>query len=161
MAAAPGVSNSHTPMINDGSAHEGPGRTLSGALVASGGADLSTGRLGDISTSTLTRRFPSAVLVAVGLAAGFGVAQATGVRALGGAVFAVAGLAAAALWVPRRGWPVALGLGALYVGAFVLAHVLALGVGMPAWLAVSLVTLAAAGVTYGVADRSEASAAPR
>ena len=44
-----------------------------------------------MSTSTLTRartRFPSAVLVAVGLAAGFGVAQGTGVRALGGAVFA-------------------------------------------------------------------------
>ena len=52
----------------------------------------------------------------------------------------------------RRGWAVALGLGALYVGAFVLAHVLAIGVGFPAWLAVSLVTLAAAGVTFAVAD---------
>jgi hypothetical protein len=36
----------------------------------------------------------------------------------------------------------------------VLAHVLALGVGLPAWLAVGLVTLAAAGVTYAVADRA-------
>ncbi|MGY1636257.1 hypothetical protein ACI78V_06350 [Geodermatophilus sp. SYSU D00742] len=109
-----------------------------------------------MSTSTLTRvqtRFPSAVLVAVGLAAGFGIAQGTGVRALGGAVFALGGLAAAWLWVQRRGWAVALGLGALYVGAFVLAHVLALGVGMAAWLAVSLVTIAAAGVTFAVADR--------
>ena len=115
-----------------------------------------------MSTSTLLRtRFPSAVLVAVGLAAGFGVAQGTGVRALGGAVFAVAGLAAAWRWVQRRGWAVALGLGALYVGAFVLAHVLAIGVGLPAWLAVSLVTLTAAGVTYGVADRSRADAAAR
>jgi hypothetical protein len=115
-----------------------------------------------MSTSTLIRtRFPSAVLVAAGLAAGFGVAQGTGVRALGGAVFAVAGLAAAWLWVPRRGWAVALGLGALYVGAFVLAHVLAIGVGLPAWLAVSLVTLTAAGVTYGVADRSREDAAAR
>ena len=114
-----------------------------------------------MSTATLTRRFPSAVLVAVGLAAGFGVAQATGVRALGGAVFAAAGLAAAVLWVRRRGWAVALGLGALYVGAFVLAHVLALGVGLPSWLAVSLVTLAAAGVTFGVADGSRADVAPR
>ena len=34
-----------------------------------------------------------------------------------------------------------------------LAHVLAIGVGLPAWLAVSLVTLAAAGVTFAVADR--------
>jgi hypothetical protein len=116
-----------------------------------------------MSTSTLTRartRFPSAVLVAVGLAVGFGVAQGTGVRALGGAVFAVCGFAAAWLWVPRRGWGVALGLGALYIAAFVLAHVLALAVGLPAWLAVSLVTVAAAGVTFGVADRSRRDAVP-
>jgi hypothetical protein len=107
-----------------------------------------------MSTSPLTRtRFPSAVLVAIGLAAGFAIAQGTGVRALGGAVFALGGLAAARLWVQRRGWAVALGLGALYVAAFVLAHVLALGAGFPAWLAVSLVTLVAAGVTFGVADR--------
>ena len=105
-------------------------------------------------TSLLARaRFPSAVLVAFGLAAGFGVAQGTGVRALGGAVFALAGLAAGWLCVQRRGWAVALGLGALYVGAFVLAHVLAIGVGLPAWLAVSLVTIVTAGATYGVADR--------
>ncbi len=106
-----------------------------------------------MSTATLARRFPSSVLVAVGLAAGFGVAQGTGVRALGGAVFAAAGVGAAALWVQRRGWAVALGLGALYVGAFVLAHVLAIGAGLPAWLAVGLVTVVAAGVTYVVADR--------
>ena len=108
-----------------------------------------------MSTSTLTRtRFPSAVLVAIGLAAGFGVAQGTGVRALGGLVFALGGVGAARLWVQRRGWAVALGLGALYVAAFVLAHVLALGAGLPAWLAVSLVTLVAAGVTFVVADRT-------
>jgi hypothetical protein len=105
-----------------------------------------------MSTSTLTRtRFPSAVLVAVGLAAGFAIAQGTGIRALGGAVFAVAGIGAAWLWVQRRGWAVALGLGALYVAAFVLAHVLAIGAG--GWLAVSLVTIVAAGVAFGVADR--------
>ena len=108
-----------------------------------------------MSTSTLARtRFPSAVLVAVGLAAGFGIAQGTGIRALGGAVFAAAGLAAGYLWLRRRGPGTAVALAALYVGAFVLAHVLALGVGLPAWLAVSLVTLTAAGVTYGVADAS-------
>jgi hypothetical protein len=112
-----------------------------------------------MSTSTMARartRFPSAVLVAVGLAAGFGVAQGTGVRALGGIVFAAGGLGAAWLWVQRRGWAVAVGLGALYVAAFVLAHVLALGAGLPAWLAVSLVTLAAAGITFAVADRAQA-----
>ena len=108
-----------------------------------------------MSTSTLTRsRFPSAVLVAVGLAAGFGIAQGTGIRALGGAVFAAAGLAAGFLWLRRRGPVTAVALAALYVGAFVLAHVLAIGVGMSAWLAVSLVTLTAAGATFVVADAS-------
>lgn len=109
-----------------------------------------------MTTSTLARtRFPSAVLVAVGLAAGFGVAQGTGIRALGGAVFAVAGVGAGVLWVRRRGWGTALALAALYVAAFVLAHVLAIGVGLTAWLAVSLVTLVAAGVTFGVVDRPQ------
>jgi hypothetical protein len=101
-------------------------------------------------------RFPSAVLVAVGLAAGFGIAQGTGIRALGGGVFAAAGLAAGVLWLRRRGPGTAVALAALYVGAFVLAHVLAIGVGLPAWLAVSLVTLASAGVTFAVADGSRA-----
>jgi hypothetical protein len=108
-----------------------------------------------MSTSTLSRvrtRLPSAALVVVGLAAGFGIAQGTGVRALGGAVFAAAGVAAGVLWLHRRGPGVALGLAALYVGAFVLAHVLAIGVGLPAWLAVSLVTLTSAGVTFALAD---------
>ncbi|MGY1730057.1 hypothetical protein ACI798_00950 [Geodermatophilus sp. SYSU D01045] len=117
-----------------------------------------------MTTSVLTRartRLSSAVLVAAGLAAGFGVAQGTGIRALGGAVFLAGGLGAAWLWVQRRGVAVALGLGALYVGAFVLAHVLALGAGLPAWLAVSLVTIAAAGVTYAVADRPQAQVTAR
>ena len=110
-----------------------------------------------MSNRTLSRartRFPSAVLVATGLAAGFGVAQGTGIRALGGAVFALCGLGAGWLWVQRKGWAVATGLGILYITAFVLAHVLALGVGLPAWLAVSVVTLSAARVTYMMADHA-------
>ena len=113
-----------------------------------------------MSTSALVRtRFPSAVLVALGLAAGFGIAQGTGVRALGGAVFLAGGLAAGWLWCRRRGVGVAVGLGAAYVGAFVLAHVLALGVGLPAWLAVGLVTCGMAGLAFVVADRSERASA--
>jgi len=109
-----------------------------------------------MATSTLTRtRFPSSLLVAVGLAVGFGVAQGTGVRALGGVILAACGLSAAVLWVRRRGWAVAVGLGVLYLAAFALAHVLALGLGWSAWLSVALVTIVAAGVTYGVADRAE------
>ncbi|HYH24609.1 MAG TPA: hypothetical protein VD834_04610 [Blastococcus sp.] len=106
-----------------------------------------------MSTATLTR-VPASLLVAVGLAAGFGIAQGTGIRALGGAVFAVCGAGAAWIAARRRGPAVTAGLAALYIGAFVLAHVLALGAGFPAWFAVSLVTLAAAGATFGVVDRA-------
>src|SRR3954452_5685562 len=109
-----------------------------------------------MSPSPLTRtRFPSSLLVAVGLAAGFGVAQGTGIRALGGAGLVACGAGAAVRGVRRRGGAVATGLAVLYLAAFVLAHVLALGVGLNAWLAVALVTLTAAGITFGVADRGE------
>ena len=114
-----------------------------------------------MSTSTLTRtRFPSAVLVAVGLAAGFGIAQGTGIRALGGPSSPsagsgglVVGAAARLGGGPRRS-------ARSTSAAFVLAHVLALGVGFPAWLAVSLVTLVAAGVTFAVADRPRGTSSP-
>lgn len=98
-------------------------------------------------------RFPSSLLVAVGLTVGFAVAQGTGIRALGGALLLGTGLAAARLWVQRRGWAVAAGLALVYLAAFVLSHVLTLGLGVPAWLSVTLVTLGAGGVSYGVADR--------
>ncbi|MPQ98423.1 hypothetical protein GB931_10940 [Modestobacter sp. I12A-02628] len=111
-----------------------------------------------MTTSTLSRartRLPSAVPVAVGLAVGFGVAQSTGNRALGGVVFAAGGLVAGWLWRERRGTAVAAGLGVAYVAAFVLAHVLAIAVGWSAWLAVTVVTLAAAALSSWVADRSQ------
>ena len=111
-----------------------------------------------MSTSSLVRKrtsFPSSVLVAAGLVVGFAVAQGTGVRALGGAILLGAGLAAARLWVRRRGWGVAVLLGLVYLAAFVLSHVLTLGLGVPAWLSVALVTIAAAGVTFRAADRPQ------
>ncbi|MCW2581247.1 MAG: conserved rane protein of unknown function [Klenkia sp.] len=112
-----------------------------------------------MSTSTLSRSrlatLPSALPVAIGLAAGFGIAQGTGVRALGGAVFLAGGLAAGWLWRRRRGWAVTAGLAVVYLVAFVLAHVLAIGVGWPAWLAVGVVTIVAAGIASVVADRSQ------
>ncbi len=112
-----------------------------------------------MTTSALVRirtRFPTAALVAVGLAGGFALAQVTGIRSIGGAFLLATGIEAARLWVQRRGWGVAAGLGVVYLGAFALSHVLALGAGLPGWLAVSLVTPVAAGVTYAVADGSRA-----
>jgi hypothetical protein len=109
-----------------------------------------------MSTSSLVRKrtpFPTSLLVAGGLVVGFAVAQGTGIRALGGVLLIGTGLAAARLWVRRRGWVAAISLGLVYLAAFVLAHVLALGLGVPAWLSVALVTVVAAGVTYVVADR--------
>jgi hypothetical protein len=109
-----------------------------------------------MSTSRLVRPrtlFPSSALVAGGLVVGFAVAQGTGLRWLGGVIVVGAGLAAARLWVRRRGWAVAVLLGLAYLAAFVLAHVLSLGLGWPAWLAVGLVTIAAAGLTLAVGDR--------
>ena len=109
-----------------------------------------------MATNTLSRTsLPSALPVAIGLAAGFAIAQGTGVRALGGLVFAAGGVAAGLLWRRRRGWAVTTGLAAVYLVAFVLAHVLAIGVGWPAWLAVGVVTIVAAGIAFGVADRSQ------
>lgn len=107
-----------------------------------------------MSASTLTRtRFPTSALVAGGLVIGFAVAQGTGLRWLGGLLLVGTGLAAARLWVRRRGWAVAVGLGLLYLAAFVASHVLTLGLGVPAWISVASVTLFSAAVTYVVADR--------
>jgi hypothetical protein len=109
-----------------------------------------------MSTSSLVRKrtlFPTSALVGAGLVVGFAVAQGTGMRALGGAILLGTGLAAARFWVRRRGWAIAVVLGLVYLAAFVLSHVLTLGLGVPAWLSVGLVTLASAGVTYVVADR--------
>jgi hypothetical protein len=112
-----------------------------------------------MTSSTLARartRFPSAVLAALGLSAGFAIAQGTGVRALGGIVLAACGIGAGWLWYQRRGLAVAVGLAVAYLALFALAHVLALGLGWPAWLAVGLVTVVAAALSWGVADRPAA-----
>jgi CHASE2 domain-containing sensor protein len=105
-----------------------------------------------------TRLFPSSLLAAAGLVVGFGVAQETGNRPLGGAVLAACGVAAGVLWLRRRGWGTALALAGAYLAAFVLSHVLALGAGLDPWVSVALVTIADAGVTYAVADRSRPAA---
>ena len=99
-------------------------------------------------------RVPTAALAALTLVVGFAVAQATGVRALGGGV-----LAAGVGWcvlreVRRTAWwrlSVVVLAGA---GCFVLSHVLAEVLG--AWLSVALAAVVLAGVTYQLVDRLRA-----
>jgi hypothetical protein len=77
------------------------------------------------------------------LIAGFAVAQATGVRPLGGAVLAVAAGWCALRWRNEVGAGRAIALVALYLAAFVGSHVLADAIG--SWPAV-LVAAALTGV---------------
>ncbi|WP_028049106.1 hypothetical protein [Cellulomonas sp. URHD0024] len=95
-------------------------------------------------------RVPTALLAGLTLVVGFAVAQATGVRALGGAVL-LAGVAWCVVRARSAGWwrlSIVVLAGA---GCFVASHLLAPHLG--AWPSVVLVALVLAGVTYAVVDR--------
>lgn len=102
-------------------------------------------------SDAVTRRVPTALIAAVSLVAGFAVAQATGVRALGGAV-----LVLGAAWCVQRSWrtagpwrvAVVVVLGAL---GFVASHVLA-RTALGAWPSVLLVSAALGAATWLVVD---------
>lgn len=94
---------------------------------------------------------PTAPVVATGLLGGYVTARATGVRALGGVVLGACGLLAGRTWLAKRGPAATAGLASLYVASFGLSHPLAKKIG--AWPSVAVVTAAAAGVSYAVADR--------
>lgn len=96
-------------------------------------------------------RLPTAAVSAVSLLAGFGVAQATGVRALGGVVLVAGAAWCAREWLQHGGVPVAVGLTGAYVGAFVGSHLLAREVG--AWPAVLTVSAVTAGAAWAFSDR--------
>ncbi|MGB6243520.1 hypothetical protein [Gordonia sp. (in: high G+C Gram-positive bacteria)] len=96
----------------------------------------------------------SVPLVAAGLIGGFATARYSGVRPLGGAVLAAAGVAAGRSWL-ARGTAVTGVLSAAYLGAFGISHPLAKKLG--AWPSVLVVTGVAAGTTAAVlaaADRA-------
>jgi hypothetical protein len=85
-------------------------------------------------------RRPS-TLAAVGLVGGFAAARYSGKRALGGAVFAAAGAAAAPQWVRAAGPRGAATMGAIYAAAMGGSHPLAKKVGpWPAVLGVAAAT---------------------
>lgn len=101
------------------------------------------------------RTLPTSPLVATGLIGGFAAARYTGHRELGGVVLAAAGAVSARSWLRTAG-PGEMGvLLGLYAGAFGGSHPLAKKVG--AWPSVLMVTAVAAGATYLIADRSDAS----
>jgi thiol:disulfide interchange protein len=90
---------------------------------------------------------PTAPIAALSLVAGFAVADATGIRALGGVVLIAAAIWCAVQWRRAAGAGVATALLALYVVAFAASHALARVLGAwPSVLTVAAVVGAAAWV---------------
>ena len=101
--------------------------------------------------SRLPRHLKTAPMVALGLIAGFGVADVTGVRALGGLVLVAAGIVAGLTWLQRDGGRATTVLSVIYLAAFVASHLLALAIG--AWPSVFLVSVISAAAAYAMSDR--------
>lgn len=85
------------------------------------------------------------------LVVGFGVADLTGVRPLGGVVLFLAALWCGLVWRRERGLPVAVGLVAVYLAGFALSH--RLGDLLTAWPAVLVVAGTVAFAVWAVIDR--------
>ena len=89
---------------------------------------------------------------------GFAVAQATGIRPLGGIVL-IAGCAWCALrWLRTAGAGRTAALVLLYVGGFAVSHVIADTLG--AWPSVLLVAAVVAAAAYGLADSAPSRVSP-
>jgi thiol:disulfide interchange protein len=97
---------------------------------------------------------PTAPVAAGSLLLGFAVAQATGVRPLGGVVLLAAVAWCAVRWRAEAGTPAAVALVALYAAAFAASHVLADALGT--WGAVVTVAAAVGTAAWVVADRPRA-----
>jgi hypothetical protein len=93
---------------------------------------------------------PTAPVAALSLVAGFAVADATGVRPLGGLVLVGAAAWCATRWRRQVGLPAAAGLVALYAGAFALSHPLGGVIG--AWPSVITVSAVTGAIVWAVAD---------
>ncbi|MEH3054563.1 MAG: hypothetical protein PGN13_11245 [Patulibacter minatonensis] len=94
---------------------------------------------------------PPAIVAALTLIAGFGVADLTGVRPLGGLVLFAGALWCGLQWKARRGLPVAIGLIVVFLVLFAASHPLGKAIG--AWPAVFTVAAAMALAGWAVADR--------
>lgn len=102
------------------------------------------------------RPLPTWPIAAGALVLGFGVAEITGVRALGGVVLFLGALACGLRWRVLLGLPRALALVAVFLAAFALAHPLGEAIG--SWPAVLLVAAVVGGVVWRVADAPRAAA---
>jgi hypothetical protein len=98
-----------------------------------------------------------ALISAGGLIVGYAVAVIT-TRTIGGFVLLIAGAAAFALWTKSAGLRTGLQLLAVYVGLFVVSHLLGLIVG--AWASVALVALIMAAASWWLADSRSDDPAP-
>ncbi len=93
---------------------------------------------------------PTAMIAALGLIAGFAVADATGSRPLGGFVLLIAGIWCVSVWLRRDGLGTTWRLGAVGFVAFVASHVLGLLIG--AWPAVLTTAIAVAAIYWRASD---------
>jgi len=100
------------------------------------------------------RPLPTWPIAAGTLLFGFAVAEITGVRAIGGIVLFVGGLACGLRWRLLLGLPRALTLVGVFLAGFVLAHPLGHAIG--SWPAVVLVAAAVGGIVWRVADSPRA-----
>lgn len=96
-------------------------------------------------------RIPTAPIVAAGLVGGYLVARETGIRPLGGAVLAGAGIVAGREWMRASGPVATTALAAVYLGGFGASHPLAKKVGP--WPAVIGVATVSAAASWLVSDR--------
>lgn len=96
------------------------------------------------------RPLPTWPIAAGALLLGFAVADATGVRALGGIVLLLGGLACGLRWRALLGLPRAVALVAVFLAGFALAHPLGHAIG--AWPAVLLVALVVGATAWRAAD---------
>ena len=97
------------------------------------------------------RSLPTWPVAAGALILGFGVAELTGVRAIGGVVLFLGALWCGLRWKEARGLAVALGLVAVFLLAFALSHVLGRQIG--SWPSVFVVSAVVALCAWALVDR--------
>lgn len=97
------------------------------------------------------RSLPTWIVAAGSLIAGFGVAELTGVRAIGGVVLFLGALWCGLRWKAARGLPVALLLVAVFLAAFALSH--RLGDEIGSWPSVFVVSAVTALCAWALVDR--------